>query len=207
MRLSATLAMILLVCRSYKHTQIFFFWAGSVGTYLASQKSPPEHRLRLLLAGLFQLFFAFYTFFVLVVPPCSGFLYVYVASVSSCTRAAVVATWQPTAIQQQHHNKNSSRYIHTAVVRLCRPERDYASKHAWKIKSSIAESQPCTSILCFFFSSFSLCCYVFVLLLGKANRQQHLIWIFQVRVALSPVKGRRPDYTILSVNIGVTDVT
>ena len=35
-----------------------------VGTFLASQKFPAEHRLRLLLAGLFQLFFfAFSTFF------------------------------------------------------------------------------------------------------------------------------------------------
>ena len=83
-----------------------FFWAGSVGTFLASHKLPPEHRLRLLLAGPFQLFFAFYTFFVLT---CSHFLYVYVSSVSSCTRAAV-ATPQPTAKQQQH-NDNSSRYI------------------------------------------------------------------------------------------------
>ena len=40
--------------------------------------------------------------------PCSRFLYVYVSSVSSCTRAAVAATQQPTAIQQQHHNDNSS---------------------------------------------------------------------------------------------------
>ena len=40
----------------------FFFWAGSVGTSLASHKFPPAHRLLLLLAGPFQLFFAFYFF-------------------------------------------------------------------------------------------------------------------------------------------------
>ena len=44
----------------------FFFWSGSVGTSLASQKFPPEHRLLLLHAGPFQLFFAFSTFFVLL---------------------------------------------------------------------------------------------------------------------------------------------
>ena len=49
--------------------------------------------------------------------------------------------------------------------------------------------------------------FFFVLLLRKANPQQQLIWIFQVRVTLSPVTGRRPDYTIFSVDIGVTDVT
>ena len=43
----------------------------------------------------------------------------------------------------------------------------------------------------------------------KANRQQQLILIFlqYVRVTLIPVTGRRPDYTIFSVDIGVTDVT
>ena len=30
---------------------------------------------------------------------------------------------------------------------------------------------------------------------------------FQVRLTLSPVTGRRPDYTIFSVDIVVTDVT
>ena len=39
------------------------------------------------------------------------FLCVCVSLVSSCTNAAVVATPQPTAIQHQHHNNNSSRYI------------------------------------------------------------------------------------------------
>ena len=43
----------------------FFFWASSVSTSLASHKFPPEHRLLLLLAGPFLLFFAFYTFFAL----------------------------------------------------------------------------------------------------------------------------------------------
>ena len=41
----------------------------------------------------------------------------------------------------------------------------------------------------------------------KANRQQQLITIFQVPLTLSPVTGHRPDYTIFSVDIGVTDVT
>ena len=57
----------------------------------------------------------------------------------------------------------------------------------------------------FLFPQFLLCCSV--LLLRKANRHQQLIWIFQGRVTLSPVTGRRSDYTIFSVDIGVTDVT
>ena len=41
----------------------------------------------------------------------------------------------------------------------------------------------------------------------KNNRLQ-LIWIFsRHRLTLSPVTGRRPDYTIFSADIGVTDVT
>ena len=54
-------------------------------------------------------FLCFLHFFVLAVTRVLVFSYVYVSSVSSCTRAAVVATPQPTAIQQ-HHNDNSSRY-------------------------------------------------------------------------------------------------
>ena len=50
----------------HRHKHRSFFWAGLVGTSLASQKFPPEHRLRLLLAGPFQLFFAFSTFFLLL---------------------------------------------------------------------------------------------------------------------------------------------
>ena len=51
---------------NYTYTYIFF-WAGSVGTSLASHKFPPEHRLRLLIAGPFQLFFDFSTFFLLLI--------------------------------------------------------------------------------------------------------------------------------------------
>ena len=55
-----------------------------------------------------------------------------------------------------------------------------------------------------------LCFLIFVvpsLLIRKASRQQ-LTRIFpSKRLTLSPVTGRRPDYTIFSVNIRVTDVT
>ena len=102
-----------------------------------------------LLAGPFQLFFAFYSFFVL---PCSRFLYVYVPSVSTCTRAAVVATPQPTAIQQQHHNNNmlQQQQVHTAV-RPCRPEWDNASKHAHERASQVLPRASHVRVLCFFF--------------------------------------------------------
>ena len=70
--------------------------------------------------------------FLHVVRPCSRFLYIRVHFFCFfsflCTRAAIAATPQPTATQQQYHNK-SSRYIHT-VVRPCRPQWDNASKHA-----------------------------------------------------------------------------
>ena len=61
-------ALLLCSCTPALYIDIprFFFWAGSVGTSLASHKFPPEHRLRLLLAGPFQLFFAFSTFVVLL---------------------------------------------------------------------------------------------------------------------------------------------
>ena len=143
----------------YKHTYYcdvyIFFWAGSFGTSLASQKFPAEHRLRLLLAGPFQLFFAFYTCFVLRVLvffrtyffSCHFFRFfsflVHKGSSSSNTttnRNTATPWWQ----QQQAHT----------VVRMCRPEWDNASKHAYKSKPSVAESQPCTIILWFFFSSF-----------------------------------------------------
>ena len=52
----------------------YFFWAGSVGISLAPHKFPPEHRLLLLLAGPFQLLFAFYTFFVLPFSHFSSFV-------------------------------------------------------------------------------------------------------------------------------------
>ena len=39
------------------------------------------------------------------------------------------------------------------------------------------------------------------------KRQQQLIWMFfQVPLTLSPVTGRPLDYTIFSVDIGVTDI-
>ena len=45
------------------------------------------------------------------------------------------------------------------------------------------------------------------LFIRKANRQQQLNRIFFQRLTISPETGRRPDYTIFSVDIGVTDVT
>ena len=60
------------------NTLISFLGAGSVGTSLASQKFPAEHRLRPLFAGPFQLFFAFSTFSVLL--PFSHFFRFFVPS-------------------------------------------------------------------------------------------------------------------------------
>ena len=90
-----------------------------------------------------------------------------------------------------------SSQVH-AVVRSCRPGCDNPSKQAFKSKQVKCCREPCTGILCFFFSSF------FAVSLCKS--QQQLIWIFwQVPLTLSPVTGRRLDYTIFSVDIGVTD--
>ena len=106
----------------------YFFWAGSVGISLAPHKFPPEHRLLLLLAGPFQLFFAPSTFFVLL--PFSHFF----------------------------------RFFDSS------------------------------------FLLFRLCLY-----LKPANNELGLFP--SIRLTLSPVTGRRPDYTIFSVDIAVTDVT
>ena len=83
----------------YRHTEIFFLSGllSTVSYYLLDRSS----------------FSLLSTRFILYV-----FIIFFVSSVSSCTRAAVVATLQPTAIQQQYHN-NSSKYI---VVRPCRPD-------------------------------------------------------------------------------------
>ena len=48
---------------------------------------------------------------------------------------------------------------------------------------------------------FRLCLRVYV----KPTANNNELGFFQVRVTLSPVTGRRPDYTIFSVDIGVTD--
>ena len=69
---------------------------------------------------------------------------------------------------------------------------------------SVAESH-CTSILCFCFSSFFF--VVSSLLFVRKSQQQFVFIFFQVPLALSPVTGRRLDYTIFSVDIGVTYVT
>ena len=55
-------------------------------------------------------------------------------------------------------------------------------------------------LFCFFFPS-----HFYALLIRK--KQQQLIWIFSTKVplTLSPATGRRLDYTIFSVDIGVTD--
>ena len=55
-------------CQRWRNTLVpftklythFFFWAGSVGTSLAFPGVPFPHRLRRFLAGLFQIFFAFF---------------------------------------------------------------------------------------------------------------------------------------------------
>ena len=63
---------------------------------------------------------------------------------------------------------------------------------------------------CRFFHFFRLFFSFFVapsLFIRKANRLQQVIRIFPVRLTRSPVTGRRPDYTIFSVDIGVTEVT
>ena len=65
----------------------------------------------------------------------------------------------------------------------------------------------CTFVFSFFPFLFFLilCCSVFVYTLNPtANINDDF---FQVRLTLSPVTFRRPDYTIFSVDIGVTDVT
>ena len=78
----------------------YFSWAGSVGTSLAPHKFPPEHRLRLLLAGPLQFFFAFNTFFVLT---CSRFLLciMFLQFPHKGSSIKIVATRQPTAIQKK----------------------------------------------------------------------------------------------------------
>ena len=67
--------------------------------------------------------------------------------------------------------------------------------------------------LIFFVSSFPHF-LVSSLFIRKASRQQQLGFFPSIRLTLSPVTGRRPDYyiytmasTIFSVDIGVTDVT
>ena len=48
----------------------------------------------------------------------------------------------------------------------------------------------------------------FVVSLLTLRKSQQSIWIrFQVLLTLSPMTGRRLDYTILSMDTGVTDVT
>ena len=48
----------------------------------------------------------------------------------------------------------------------------------------------------------------FVVSLLTLHKSQQSIWIrFQVPLTLSPMTGRRLDYTILSMDTGVTDVT
>ena len=111
---------------------------------------------------IFFRFFAFYTFCTYY--PCSRFLfrslpYVYVSSVSSCTGAAVVATPQPTAIQQ-HHNDNSSRCIQQQqYVRVDQREATQASTHE-RASQVLPRASHVRVFYVFFF--LILCCSVFV---------------------------------------------
>ena len=64
--------------------------------------------------------------------------------------------------------------------------------------------RPFSHFFRFFVSSFllfRLCLYV------KPAANNKLGFFPSIRLTLSPVTGRRPDYTIFSVDIGVTDVT
>ena len=120
---------------------------------------------------------------------------------------AVLATPQPTAIQQQHHNNNSIRYMQlstTSVSTRVRQRKQARMKEQVKCCRESAMYE-------YFYVSFFPHSLSFRLrlqfIIRNANRQQHLVWIFQARVTLSPVAGRRPNYTIFSVDIGVTGVT
>ena len=59
-----------------------------------------------------------------------------------------------------------------------------------------------------FYVSYSLILSLFRLRLYyvKPTANNNELGFFQVRVTLSPVTGCRPNYTIFSENIGVTDV-
>ena len=113
--------------------------------------------------------------------------------VPSCTRAAVVATVQPTAIQQHHNNNSSSRRYIQQYVRVDQREGDNASKHAWKSKSSVAESQQHVQYEYFMFPSTE---YIFPsffvvpssFIARKANRQQ-VILIFPSTGDTQPCVG------------------
>ena len=112
--------------------------------------------------------------------PCSRFLYVYVSSVSSCTRAAVAATQQPTAIQQQHHNDNSSSS--TSVSTRGRQRKQARMKEQVKCCR-----EPAMYEYFMFLSSFFVVPSSFIV--RKANRQKQLILIFPSTGDTQPCDG------------------
>ena len=69
------------------------------------------------------------------------------------------------------------------------------------------------SFVCLHEHTFFIVCFLISVVSSsfkrKGSRQQliRISFNYDIRLTLSPVTGRRPDYTILSVDIGVTDVT
>ena len=114
----------------------------------------------------------------------------FVCSVSSCTRAAVVvATPQPTAIQLQNRNNNSSTYIYTVrVLRPCRPETRQASTRERASQVLLPRaSHVRVFYVCYFPHSFFVVPSSFII--RKANRQQQIIWIFPSTGDTQPCDG------------------
>ena len=68
-----------------------------------------------------------------------------------------------------------------------------------QIYCSVADSH--VKVFCVFFPF--LCCFFFCLYVEPTISLD----FFEVPLTLCPVTGRRLDYTIFSVDIGVTDVT
>ena len=160
----------------HKHTLIFFL--SGVGWHLPGLPpwTPPPSITR----WTFPAFLCFLYFFCTAVFSFS--LYVHVSSVPSCTRAAViVATPQPTAIQQQHHN-NSSRYIQSSASVSTRVRQ---RKHARMWKSKCCCREPSMYVQVYFMFLF----FLFVapssfFITRKANRHLQLNWCLLFRLCL-----------------------
>ena len=139
-----------------------FFWAGSVGTSLASHKFPPVYRLLsttcwtfpAFLCFLHHFFFpsvsSFFSFLVFLILCCSVFVYFLVLSFR----------------------------LFSLFPRFVVPSFSFFPRFV-----------------------------VPSLFIRKASRQQFVGFFPSIRLTLSPVTSRRPDYTIFSVDVVVTDVT